>query len=106
VNVSDTQAATVHIFVGKNEVTPPAGITLSAGASERLSYTGVNGGLVRVESNIPIVVSERVIYKVKKVATSFTELMGLPNTHRDTIYWLPWYNHSADLDTQLRFGLP
>jgi hypothetical protein len=106
VNVSDTQDATVHIFVGENEVTPPAGVTLSAGASERLSYTGVNGGLVRVESDIPIVVSERVIYKVKQVPTSFTELMGLPDLHRDTIYWLPWYNHSAELDTQLRFGLP
>jgi hypothetical protein len=106
VNVSETQDATVHIFVGENEVTPPAGVTLSAGESERLSYTGVNGGLVRVESDIPIVVSERVIYKVKQVATSFTELMGLPDTHRDTIYWLPWYNHSAELDTQLRFGLP
>jgi hypothetical protein len=31
--------------------------------------------------------------------------MALPNNLLDTIYWLPWYNN-ADLDTQLRFGLP
>ena len=35
--------------------------------------------------------------------TSFSEMMGLPNSQLDTTYWLPWYNN-VDLDTQLRFG--
>ena len=37
------------------------------------------------------------------VATSFSEMMGLPNSQLDTTYWLPWYNN-VDLDTQLRIG--
>jgi hypothetical protein len=45
------------------------------------------------------------IYKVNNVATSFSEMMALPASQLDTIYWLPWYNN-LDLDTQLRFGVP
>jgi hypothetical protein len=40
---------------------------------------------------------------VNNVATSFTEMMALPNSALDTTYWLPWYNN-RDLDTQLRFA--
>jgi hypothetical protein len=32
-------------------------------------------------------------------------MMALPDSQLDAIYWLPWYNN-ADLDTQLRFGVP
>jgi hypothetical protein len=103
-NVSGS-TATVHIFVGGTEVTPVSGITLLAGESTRVSYTGINGGLVKVESDFPIVAAERVIYKVNGIQTSFSEMMGLPASRLDTIYWLPWYNN-VDLDTQLRFGLP
>jgi len=46
-----------------------------------------------------------VIYKVKGVATSYSEIMGLPAAQLDAIYWLPVYNN-VDLDTYLRFGLP
>jgi hypothetical protein len=49
------------------------------------------------------VAAERVIYKVNGVNTSFSEMMALPASQLDTIYWLPWYNN-ADLDTQLRFA--
>ena len=56
-------------------------------------------------SNVPIVAAERVIYKVNAVNTSFSEMMGLPNTSLDTTYWLPWYNN-VDMDTQLRLGIP
>ena len=48
--------------------------------------------------------TERVIYKVNGIPTSFYEMMGLPNGQLDTTYWLPWYNN-VDLDTQLRFGV-
>jgi uncharacterized protein YcfL len=50
-----------------------------------------------------IVVSERVIYRVNGVNTSFSEMMALPNRQLDTTYWLPWYNNK-DLDTQLRIA--
>ena len=48
---------------------------------------------------------ERVIYKVNSFTTSFSEMMGLPNSLLDTAYWSPLYNN-VDLDTQLRFGVP
>ena len=37
--------------------------------------------------------------------TSFSEMMGLPDSESAAAYWLPWYNN-VDLDTQLRFGVP
>jgi hypothetical protein len=98
------QTATVHIYVGGQKLTNNP-ITLAPGASIRQSFAGVNGGLVKVESDVPIVVAERVVYKVNGTGTSFTELMGLPSTQLDTVFWLPWYNN-VELDTQLRFGLP
>ena len=51
----------------------------------------------------PLIAAERVIYKVNNVDTSFTEMMGLPDSQLDNTYWLPWYNN-VDLDTQLRFA--
>jgi hypothetical protein len=79
--------------------------TLLPGASTRQSFAGINNGPVRIVSNVPIVAAERLIYKVAGVNTSFSEMMALPASALDTIYWLPWYNN-LDLDTQLRFGVP
>ena len=95
--------ATVHVFIAGNEVTPLSGITLLAGASTRVSYTGVNSGSVQIVSDQNIVAAERVIYKVNSSNTSFSEMLALPNSQLDTTYWLPWYNN-VDLDTQLRLG--
>ena len=100
-NVS-ANPATVIVTIGGVAQTP---INLAAGESTRISYPGINGGLVKIESNQNIVVAERVIYKVNNVNTSFSEMMALPEALLDTIYWLPWYNN-VDLDTALRFGLP
>jgi hypothetical protein len=95
--------AIVHVFIGDTEVTPPVGITLLAGQSTRVSYIGINNGPVKIVSDVNIVAAERLIYKANGVATSFTEMMALPNNQLDTTYWLPWYNNK-DLDTQLRFA--
>ena len=103
-NVSSS-VATVHVFIGGVEVTPVEGITLAVGASTRVSYVGVNNGPVQIVSDQNIVAAERVIYKVNNVNTSFSEMMALPNSLLNTMYWLPWYNN-VDLDTQLRFGVP
>jgi hypothetical protein len=99
--------ATVHVFIGGTEVTPVSGIPLPIGGSTRLSYAGVNNGPVKIVSDhgVPIVVAERVIYKVNNINTSFSEMMALPNSQLNATYWLPWYNN-LDLDTQLRFGVP
>jgi hypothetical protein len=102
-NVSATPA-TVRIFIGGLEMTGSP-FTLAAGASIRKSYVGIDNGPVRIESNVNIVAAERVIYKINGLSTSFSEMMGLPNSSLDVRYWMPWYNN-VDLDTQLRFALP
>ena len=96
--------ATVRVYIGGAEM-EGSPFTLGAGASTRVSFAGINSGPVQIVSNVNIVAAERLIYKVSGVNTSFSEMMALPNSALDTIYWLPWYNN-VDLDTQLRFGVP
>jgi hypothetical protein len=112
-NVSNT-SATVQVFIGGHEktsgcTTTPANVpypyVLAVGASLRVSCPGLNSGPVQIVSDGNIVAAERVIYNVNGVPTSFTEMMGLPDSQLDNTYWLPWYNN-VDLDTQLRFGVP
>ena len=102
----DATDATVHVYMGGSEITGSP-FVVPAGKSVRKTFPGLNMGMVKIESenNINIAVSERVIYKVQNVATSYSEIMGLPAGQLDTIYWLPLYNN-INLDTYLRFGLP
>ena len=79
--------------------------TLAPGESIRQSFAGIDDGPVQVVSNVPIVAAERVIYRVNGMNTSFSEIMGLPDSQLDTTYRLPWYNNIG-LDSQLRFGVP
>ena len=79
--------------------------TLLTGESARQSFAEVNNGPVQIVSNVPIVAAQRVIYKVNNIVASFSEMMGLPDSQLDTVFWLPWYNNK-DMDTQLRFGIP
>ena len=100
-NVSSS-TATVQIYIdGMQMIGSP--FTLLAGESIRKSFAGVNNGPVKIESDVNIVASERIIYKVKGVNASFSEMMALPNSQLDTSYYLPWYNN-VDLDTQLRIA--
>ena len=100
-NVSGS-TANITITIGNQPVTGGS-FSLAPGASTRVSFTGINNGPVKIVSTQTIVVAERVIYKVKGVQTSFSEMMALPNSRLGTTYWLPWYNN-VDLDTQLRIG--
>jgi hypothetical protein len=100
-NVSNA-AASVQISIGGAPV-DGSPFALAAGASTQLAFAGLDKGPVEIRSNQNIVASERVIYNVNGVDTSFSEIMALPNRQLDTIYWLPWYNNK-DLDTQLRFA--
>jgi len=103
-NVSSSSAS-VHVYIGGTEMAGSP-FTLAAGASTRQSFSGINSGPVQILSNVNIVVAERVIYKVNGTNTSFTEMMALPDSQLDKVYWLPWYNNVDlnTLDTQLRFG--
>ncbi|HJQ14457.1 MAG TPA: hypothetical protein VJ830_06885, partial [Anaerolineales bacterium] len=100
-NVS-ASPATVQVYIGGVQM-QGSPFPLAAGASVRKSFAGINNGPVRIVSSQKIVAAERVIYKVNKVQTSFTEMMALPAAQLDTTYWLPWYNN-VDLDTQLRIA--
>jgi len=102
-NVSGTTAQ-VHVLIGGTEMAGSP-FSLLNGESKRVSFAGINNGPVKIESDQNIVVAERVIYKVNGVNTSFSEMMALPDSQLDSLYWLPWYNN-LDLDTQLRFGAP
>jgi hypothetical protein len=102
-NVSNA-VATVHIFIRGEEV-DGSPVTLQVGEGFRRSFPGIDDGPVKVESDVPIVASQRVVYKVNGAFTSFTEMMGLPESQLDTTYWFPWYNNTG-LDAQLRFGRP
>jgi hypothetical protein len=91
------------VYIGGTLRTPTP-IILAPGASTRKSFPGVDSGPVKIVSTQNIVAAERVIYKAAGgVNTSFSEMMGLPNSQLDTTYWLPWYNNK-DLDTQLRIA--
>ena len=94
--------ATVTVTIGGVGQAP---LNLAGGQSLPISYAGLNNGPVQIVSTQPIVVSERLIYRVNGVAASFSEMVGLPAPLLDSTFWLPWYNN-ADLDTQLRFGVP
>ena len=102
-NVSSS-SATVHVYIGGVEMTGSP-FTLAPGANMRLSFAGVNNGPVKIVSDQDILVGARVIYRVNGTNTSFSELMGLPDSQLNTTYWLPWYNN-VDLNTQLRFDMP
>ncbi len=91
-----------RVFIADQEMDgSPFGLT--PGDSIRRSFAGINDGPVKIEGNVDIIAAERVIYKVNGVNTSFSEMMGLPHSQLDSIYWLPWYNN-VDLNTQLRFA--
>ena len=73
----------------------------------RPAYPNINNGPVKVLSTngVPVVASERVAYSPDNGVTwtSYSEMMGLPNSQLATCYNFPWYNN-IDLDTQLRFA--
>ena len=97
-------SASVRVFIGGTEMTGSP-FNLAAGASVRKSFAGINNGPVAIVSTQNIVAAERVIYRVNNIPTSFSELMGLPQSQLNTTYWLPWYNN-VDLYTELRFAVP
>jgi hypothetical protein len=92
-SVSDSPA-TVHLYIHGTEMNTGCSpsnspYTLAPGASLRVSCTGINDGPVRIESDQNIVAAERVIYNVNGINTSFTEMIALPNSQLDSMYWLP-----------------
>jgi hypothetical protein len=102
-NVSSS-TATVRVYIGGVEMTGSP-FTLLPNQSTLVSFPGINEGLVKIESDQIIVAAERVIYEANGTPTSYSEIMGLPESLLNPIYWFPWYNN-IDLDTRLRFVVP
>ena len=100
-NVSNSTAS-VRVLIGGQEM-DGSPFTLLRGQGKRVSFKGVKGGPVMIESTQNIVASERVVYRVNGIPTSFSETMALPNTQVGTTYWLPWYNN-VGMNTKLRFA--
>jgi len=71
----------------------------------RPSYPGVNDGPVEVTSsgNVPIIVTERLAWKVNGTYLSYAETMGLPANQVTNHYIFPWYNNGT-MNTELRVG--
>src|SRR5688500_10375291 len=94
--------STVGVIIGSSGVDA---YVLSPHESQRRSYRELHDGPVKVVNtdDLSILAAERVIYKVKGVQTSFSEMMGLPDNQLDKTYWFPWYNNIG-LDTQLRIA--
>src|SRR6185369_7422188 len=65
----------------------------SSGSLLQVPFIGVNNGPVKMLSTVSIMGAERITYKVNGIQTSFSEMMGLPNSQLSTLYWLPWYNN-------------
>jgi uncharacterized protein YcfL len=97
-----TTTAAVQVFVGTTQLFGSP-FNLPAGVSVKKNFAGVNNGPVKIVSTTNIVASARVIYKVNGVPVSYSEMMALPNSQLDAIYWLPWYNNIG-LSSELRIA--
>jgi hypothetical protein len=100
-NVS-TSSASIQIFIG-GKLLPGSSFSLLAGKSASRTFLGIDAGPVRIVSNVKIVASERVTYKVNNVNTSYSELMALPENRLNKVYWLPWYNNKT-MESQLQIA--
>jgi hypothetical protein len=101
---ASTSTATVRVYIGNVEM-PGSPFTLLPNQSIRVSFPGVDNGPVRIESDMSIVAAKRMIYKANGLPMSFSEVMALPDSLLDTVFWLPWYNN-VQLDTRLQFAVP
>lgn len=98
-----TTPASVRVYIGGVEM-QGSPFNLAAGATARKTYAGINNGPVKIVSDQFILVSERLIYSVNGLQTSFAEMLALPDNELSNTYWMPWYNHNTTLDTQLRIA--
>jgi len=98
-NPSDSLTANVEIYIdgvlqGSYAIPPKGNVTPR--------WIGVQGGPVRVVSDNPIFVSERVF---TVPSNAFNEFMGIPLTQLTTEYWFTWYD-SVYMNNKLLISKP
>jgi hypothetical protein len=100
-NPSDSQTATVNIYIGGSLM---SGSPFSIGPGDRVTprWIGVQGGPVRVVSDIPVFTSERVFTAPSSV---FNEMLGYPADQLSSEYWYPWYD-STNMNNDILVGKP
>jgi hypothetical protein len=88
-NPSASQSANVNIYIGGSLM---SGSPFSIGPGERVTprWIGVQGGPVRVVSDVPVFTSERVFTVPNSV---FNEMLGYPANQLSSEYWFPWYDN-------------
>jgi hypothetical protein len=106
-NPSTTQTAHVQIYIDgvlKNDPDNPANFFFSIPPGARVTprWIGVQGGPVRVVSDIPIFASERVF---TIPTNAFNEFMAIPFSQFTTEYWFPWYDN-VNMSNQLLVSKP
>ena len=86
-------------------VTQATTYTLLPGESTTATFPVSDGPVEVFSDGQNIIAAERVIFSVNNTPTSYSELMGLPQTQLATSYLFPWYNN-LQLNAQLRFAVP
>lgn len=107
VNVDDTEATDVFVYIGGNAQTP---FNLVAGEDTFVNYP-LDDGPVRVVSTNPdanILVSLQVRLKQGGKHVSYSEFTGIPyfGSSVNTAYLFPWYTNNSTIKSELGFGYP
>jgi hypothetical protein len=97
-------ATNVTVTIGGNPIPDGQFLLRPRDHYKQVPFDNVNDGPLRVSSSggVPIIASLRIIPK-NGVASSFSEVMGLPASQFSKSYVFPWYNN-VDLNTQLQVG--
>jgi glucose/arabinose dehydrogenase len=99
-------AAEVDVYLGDTKVNDTP-YSIPVGGSRRLSYTGLEGGPLRVVTSTAgasILATERVINGMS-TGTGYDELMGYASNALKGEYLFPWYNNVA-MSSDVIIGVP
>jgi hypothetical protein len=100
-NPSASQTATVNIYID-GVLTSDSPFSIPPGSRVTPRWISLQGGPVRVVSDIPVFASERVFTVPNNV---FNEMFGYPLDQMVTEYWYPWYD-SVNMNNDILIAQP
>lgn len=109
---TDTELRISNVGVSTSSVTIGIGATtygpynIPANRTKPYKFPGENTGPVRVQGSvgIPLVVSERLAWKMGGNVRTVTESLGVPDEDASNVVHFPWYRSDSLLGTQLRIS--